>query len=208
MSATSTFRGSTCTRRTTSRPKLERSGDGEQSAQGDQESARRSAGRRARKAGRHLSVQSDPAQRARDRDREPRAGHAACGDQPGPLPGSAVPDHRSSVRRGAMHDRLIGALETCSRQAEMLRIQNRHVDWEKHQIAIPGKNAKDRIGRTVASRCSRRSREASTGRSALARPPSRGRVPASGRRRGHPNDPIDARACRHQADAAVPEHHR
>src|ERR1700704_993668 len=50
-------------------------------------------------------------------------------------------EHRSV---GApMHDRLIGALETCSRQGEMLRIQNRHVDWEKHQIAIPGKHATD-----------------------------------------------------------------
>jgi integrase len=42
-----------------------------------------------------------------------------------------------------MHDRLIGALETCCRHGEMLRIQNRHVDSEKHQIAIPGKHAKD-----------------------------------------------------------------
>ena len=48
-----------------------------------------------------------------------------------------------------MHDRLIGALETCSRQGEMLRIQNRHVDWEKHQIAIPGKHAKDRENRRI-----------------------------------------------------------
>jgi integrase len=48
-----------------------------------------------------------------------------------------------------MHDRLIGALETCSRQGEMLRIQNRHVDWEKHQIAIPGKHAKDRETRRI-----------------------------------------------------------
>ena len=38
----------------------------------------------------------------------------------------------------AMHDRIIGALETCCRQGEMLRIQNRHVDREQHQIAIPG----------------------------------------------------------------------
>jgi integrase len=48
-----------------------------------------------------------------------------------------------------MHDRLIGAPETCSRQGEMLRIQNRHVDWEKHQIAIPGKHAKDRENRRI-----------------------------------------------------------
>ena len=31
----------------------------------------------------------------------------------------------------------------------MLRIQNRHVDWEKHQIAIPGKHAKDRENRRI-----------------------------------------------------------
>lgn len=35
-----------------------------------------------------------------------------------------------------------------------------------------------------------------------------GRVPASGRRRRHPHDSVDARTCRHQADAAVLEHHR
>ena len=40
-----------------------------------------------------------------------------------------------------MHDRLIGALETCCRKSEMLRVQNRHVDWEHHQIAIPGRHA-------------------------------------------------------------------
>jgi integrase len=49
----------------------------------------------------------------------------------------------------AMHDRLVGALETCCRQGEMLRIQNRHVDWERHQIAIPGANAKDAENRRI-----------------------------------------------------------
>ncbi len=49
----------------------------------------------------------------------------------------------------SMHDRLIGALETCCRQGEMLRIQNRHVDWERHQIAIPGANAKDAENRRI-----------------------------------------------------------
>lgn len=43
----------------------------------------------------------------------------------------------------SMHDRIIGALETCCRQGEMLRIQNRHVGWERYQIAIPGAHAKD-----------------------------------------------------------------
>ena len=37
----------------------------------------------------------------------------------------------------AMHDRIIGALEACCRRGEMLRLQNRHVDWERHQIAFP-----------------------------------------------------------------------
>jgi integrase len=49
----------------------------------------------------------------------------------------------------SMHDRIIGALETCSRQGEMLRIQNRHVDWEQHQIAIPGRHAKDGENRRI-----------------------------------------------------------
>jgi integrase len=44
----------------------------------------------------------------------------------------------------AMHDRIIGALETCCRQGEMLRIQNRDVDWTQHQIVISGANAKRR----------------------------------------------------------------
>jgi integrase len=49
----------------------------------------------------------------------------------------------------SMHDRIIGALETCCRQGEMLRIQNRHVDWERHQIDIPGAHAKDSENRRV-----------------------------------------------------------
>jgi integrase len=48
-----------------------------------------------------------------------------------------------------MHDRIIGALETCCRQGEMLRIQNRHADWERQQIAIPGRNAKDSDNRRI-----------------------------------------------------------
>ena len=48
-----------------------------------------------------------------------------------------------------MHDRIIGALETCCRQGEMLRIQNRHVDWSQHQIVIPGANAKDAENRRI-----------------------------------------------------------
>jgi integrase len=49
----------------------------------------------------------------------------------------------------AMHDRIIGALETCCRQGEMLRIQNKHVDWSQHQLVIPGANAKDSENRRI-----------------------------------------------------------
>ena len=49
----------------------------------------------------------------------------------------------------AMHDRIIGALETCCRQGEMLRIQNRDVDWAQHQILIRGTNAKDSENRRI-----------------------------------------------------------
>ncbi len=49
----------------------------------------------------------------------------------------------------SMHDRIIGALETCCRQGEMLLIRNRHVDWERHQIAIPGAHAKDAENRRI-----------------------------------------------------------
>ncbi|HEY8181253.1 MAG TPA: site-specific integrase, partial [Thermoanaerobaculia bacterium] len=49
----------------------------------------------------------------------------------------------------SIHDRLVGALETCCRQGEMLRVQNRHVDWERHQIAIPGRHAKDGDNRRI-----------------------------------------------------------
>jgi integrase len=49
----------------------------------------------------------------------------------------------------AMHDRIVGAFETCCRRGEMLRIQNRHVDWERHQIAIPGRHAKDAENRRI-----------------------------------------------------------
>lgn len=49
----------------------------------------------------------------------------------------------------AMHDRIIGALETCCRQGEMLRIQNRDVDWTQYQILIRAENAKDNENRRI-----------------------------------------------------------
>ena len=49
----------------------------------------------------------------------------------------------------AMHDRIIGAIETCCRQGEMLRLKNRDVDWAQHQIVIRGANAKDSENRRI-----------------------------------------------------------
>ena len=42
-----------------------------------------------------------------------------------------------------MGDRIVGALETACRLGEMLKIQNRHVLWETHQIVIPAEHAKE-----------------------------------------------------------------
>lgn len=57
------------------------------------------------------------------------------------------PDHK---RVGpAMHDRIIGAIETCCRRGELLRIRSRHIDWQEHTIAILGKHAKDGENRRI-----------------------------------------------------------
>jgi integrase len=55
---------------------------------------------------------------------------------------------RRQVRR-FRDARIIGALQTCCRRGEMLRMQNRHVDWERDQIAIPGRDAKDAENRRI-----------------------------------------------------------
>jgi integrase len=48
-----------------------------------------------------------------------------------------------------LHDRIIGALELCCRRGEMLLIQNRRLDWETHQIGIPGHTTKDKENRRI-----------------------------------------------------------
>jgi len=48
-----------------------------------------------------------------------------------------------------LHDRIIGALELCCRRGEMLLIQNKRVNWETHQIDIPGATAKDKENRRI-----------------------------------------------------------
>jgi hypothetical protein len=144
----------------------------------------------------------------------------------------------------------------------MLRIQGRHVDWERHQIAIRGRHAKDAENRRIPFDRQGRlapvlKRRASLGANAYvfgspagnfvadfktaweslllianghetkrtkpgARvdraklrqidlhwhdPASRRRVSPPGGARVHPHDPTDARPRRHQADAAISEHH-
>jgi hypothetical protein len=48
-----------------------------------------------------------------------------------------------------MHDRIVGALDTCCRKGEMLKIQNRHIEWDRHEIANPSTHAKDRENRRI-----------------------------------------------------------
>jgi integrase len=48
-----------------------------------------------------------------------------------------------------MRDRVVGALETGCRLGEMLKIQNRHVLWDTHQIIIPAENTKDAESRRI-----------------------------------------------------------
>ena len=48
-----------------------------------------------------------------------------------------------------MRDRIVGALETACRLGEMLKIQNRHVLWDTHQIIIPAEHAKDAESRRI-----------------------------------------------------------
>jgi integrase len=48
-----------------------------------------------------------------------------------------------------MRDRIVGALETGCRLGEMLKIQNRHVLWDTHQIIIPAEHTKDAESRRI-----------------------------------------------------------
>jgi integrase len=48
-----------------------------------------------------------------------------------------------------MRDRIVGGLETACRLGEMLKIQNRHVLWDTHQIIIPAEHAKDAESRRI-----------------------------------------------------------
>jgi integrase len=48
-----------------------------------------------------------------------------------------------------MRDRIIGAIETCCRKGELLRMQNKHVDHKHRWIVIPRENTKSRKARFV-----------------------------------------------------------
>jgi integrase len=50
---------------------------------------------------------------------------------------------------GPMRDRIIGAIETGCRLGEMLKIQNRHVLWDTHQVSIPAAHTKDAEARRI-----------------------------------------------------------
>jgi integrase len=48
-----------------------------------------------------------------------------------------------------MHDRIIGAIETCCRKGELLKIQNKHVDGVNGWIQIPREHTKTRRARII-----------------------------------------------------------
>lgn len=48
-----------------------------------------------------------------------------------------------------MRDRIIGALDTGCRRGEMLKIQNKHVDWQRRWIRILKENSKTEVGRVI-----------------------------------------------------------
>jgi integrase len=50
---------------------------------------------------------------------------------------------------GPMRDRIVAALDTGCRLGEMLKIQNKHVLWDTHQICIPAAHTKDAESRRI-----------------------------------------------------------
>jgi hypothetical protein len=48
-----------------------------------------------------------------------------------------------------MRDRVIGALETGCRQAEMQKIQNTNIDWHSHEIKITKAHTKASVARRI-----------------------------------------------------------
>jgi integrase len=48
-----------------------------------------------------------------------------------------------------MRDRIVGALDTGCRRGEMLKIQNKHVDWQRRWIRILKENSKTEVARIV-----------------------------------------------------------
>jgi hypothetical protein len=48
-----------------------------------------------------------------------------------------------------MRDRIIGALDTACRRGEMMKIQNKHVEWRHHWIRILKEHSKTEVARII-----------------------------------------------------------
>src|SRR2546426_1125762 len=48
-----------------------------------------------------------------------------------------------------MRDRIIGALDTGCRRGEMMKIQNKHVDWRHRWIRILKEHSKSEVARVI-----------------------------------------------------------
>jgi integrase len=55
-----------------------------------------------------------------------------------------------------MRDRIIGALDTGCRRGEMMKMQNKHVDWRQRWIRIPKEHSKTEVARVIPFEAGRR----------------------------------------------------
>lgn len=122
---------------------------------------------------------------------------------PEPAAGSVI-DLRSFTPRGA--SRLVSPTTLASSPFVVRRRSSLVVLGPVLPAAVDRRGSSEEAMRNLQSD-SELVRVDNQDRPALARPASRGRVSFPGGARGHPHDSADARSCRHQADAAVPEHH-
>jgi integrase len=62
----------------------------------------------------------------------------------------AVWDPEAKLTTGdEMRDRIIGALDTSCRRGEMMKIQNKHIDWQHRWIRILKENSKAEVARVI-----------------------------------------------------------
>ncbi len=112
--------------------------------------------------------------------------------------------HEETVRRAYWRGLLVSQGLDSSRRTNERVVRERRTLRMGRQRRRPREESLWPFGRSAGRKVVAR---AAPDRSALARPASRRRLPSPGGGRRHPDDSADARPCRHQADAAIPQHH-